>query len=79
MILDSHDLLDSSSFAYRDSHALGSINATIFLERGLDQQEGSSDGDVVIKGESSKDSDSEKSDLKLSLFMTQTGFVSEDN
>lgn len=53
--------------------------AAISSERGLDQQEGDSEQDVVMRGGSEKRSDNKKSDLELYAFILEARNVAQNN
>lgn len=72
MIPKNHELRGTIAFAYEDSIALGSEMAAVSLHRGLDQEEGDSEGDVVMGDMFDKTSSSEKSEPELSAFTLQT-------
>lgn len=61
------------AFDYGDSTALRSRKAAMSCKGCLSQQEGNSNGDVVMERGTSRASDSEKSKLEFSLFMVETG------
>lgn len=53
-------------------------NAAVSLEVDLDQQNGDSDGDVVMRSGSGKESDNEGSESELSTFMLELENAPED-
>lgn len=67
------------AFAFKDSNASSSKKAAVFLERVLNQQDGDSDGDTVMRSRSNRESDSDESDSELSALALETGNVPEDD
>lgn len=78
-ISENRDLLNAITFAYRDSAAFGSRKAALSLKEGLDQQEGDSDGDVMMRGGSNREWDSAKSDSELFAFTVGAKSVPEND
>lgn len=73
MTLKSHGLPYATDFVYGGSTASGSRKSAVSLQRDLDQQEGTWDGDAVMKCESNEGSDSRESRQKFSAYMLEEG------
>lgn len=79
VILKNYDLCDELALFHGDSMALFSRKTAVSLEKGLDQQQGESDGDGVTGDGTSSGSDGGKIELKLSAFMLQAAHASRDD
>lgn len=78
LMSENHDLREVIAWAYGDGTALQTKNAAVSIQRGLDRQKSTMNGDTVMGDGYYKGQDSERSKWELSAFTFEIEIVPKD-